>query len=102
MTTERTPEEQQEQLDNEVRLADRAKHAYKEFIEDFVEQKRFSLFAAFRELPLTAEDDLMEVKRMLFAVDQLESEIKTVMYTGKMAAITLAERAKAKEETENE
>ena len=98
MTMERTPAEQQEQLDNEVRLSDKAKQAYKTFIEDFVEQKRFSLFAAFRELPLTAETELMEVKRMLFAVDQLESEVLTVMNTGKMAAITLAERAKAAQE----
>ena len=96
---ERSPEDQQEQLDNEIRLAGKAKSAYKEFIEDFVEQKRFSLFAAFRELPLTADKELMEIKRMLFAVDQLESEILTVMNTGKMAAITLAERAKAQEET---
>ena len=100
MTQERTPEEQQEQLDNEVYLADKAKQAYGSFIEDFVEQKRFSLFAAFRELPLTAEKELMEVKRMLFAVDQLESEILTVMNTGKMASITLAERSKEQEENE--
>lgn len=98
--TERTPEQQKEQLDNEVHLADKAKQAYKSFIEDFVEQKRFSLFASFRELPLTADKELMEIKRMLFAVDQLESEILTVMNTGKMASITLAERAKAQEETE--
>jgi hypothetical protein len=83
------PEEQLEQLTNEQLAGGRAQHAYNEFIKDFCEKKRKILFQNFADLALTDEANIMEVKRMLFAVDTLEADIMTVIETGKMASITL-------------
>ena len=84
-------EEQQEQLENEQIMGSAAEHSYNQFIKGFVDDKRASLFEAFRMLPLSAEIELMEIKRMLFAVDTLEQEIITVIQTGQMASKTLNE-----------
>ena len=84
--------EQKDQLSNEQLLGGKAQKSYDEFIDQFCEQKRLSLFEAFRNLPLTDTENLMEVKRMLFAVDTLESDILTVIETGKMASISLNEQ----------
>lgn len=69
----------------------RAEHAYEEFIKPFVDQKLELLFQAFNDLPLTAQEDLMEVKRMLYAVNALDDEIKSIITTGKMASKLLSE-----------
>lgn len=82
-------QEQQEQLENEQIKGSAAEHSYAQFIKGFVDDKRTSLFEAFRILPLSAEAEIMEVKRMLFAVDTLEQEIITVIQTGQMAGKTL-------------
>jgi len=89
MTTVTT--EQEEKLQNEQIRGNAAQHAYDQFIKGFVESKREALFDAFRALPLTAEANLMEVKRMLYAVDTLEQDIITVIETGKMASLVLNE-----------
>jgi hypothetical protein len=83
--------EQKEQLENEQIEGSKAQHTYDSFIKEFVEDKRMVLFESFRALPLTAEPELMEVKRMLYAVDTLEQEIMTVIQTGQMASKTLNE-----------
>ena len=83
---------EKEQLENEQIAGNAASHAYNQFIKGFVEEKRQTLFQAFRNLPLTAEDNLMEVKRMLFAVDTLEQDILTVIDTGKLASTALNEQ----------
>ena len=85
-------EEQKDKLSTEQFLGGKAQNSYDEFIKDFCEQKRLSLFDSFRNLPLTDAENLMEVKRMLFAVDALETDILTVIDTGKMASITLTEQ----------
>ena len=85
-------EDQKVQLSNEQLLGGKAKNSYDDFIQDFCEQKRLAVFQAFRDLPLTDTENLMEIKRMLFAVDALESDILTVIETGKMASITLNEQ----------
>lgn len=85
-----TPE-QIEQLENEQVLGKRAKKVYEEYIKEFCQSKREVLFDSFRALPLTASDDLMEVKRMLYAIDTLEAEIVTQIETGKLATITLTD-----------
>lgn len=90
-----TPE-QKEQLENEQVAGQKASHAYDHYIKDFCEQKRMSLFMAFSNLPLTAEVDIMETKRMLYAIDTLENEIVSQIDTGKMAS-----KALTKEETKH-
>lgn len=85
-----TPQ-QRSQLENEQVLGRKAATVYKSYIKDFCQLKRESLFMAFSELPLSAETELMEVKRMLFAIDTLEAEIVSQIDTGRMAAKTLTE-----------
>lgn len=80
---------EEEQLNQEQVRGNAAQHAYDQFIKNFVEDKRQVLFDSFRALPLTAELELMEVKRMLYAVDTLETDIMTVIQTGKMASMAL-------------
>ena len=93
-----TPE-QREQLEVERSKGNLARNAYEAYIKSFVEAKRAVLFEAFRNLPLTAEDDLLEVKRMLFAIDQLELEITQEIQTGQMASepVNKAEEAEQQE-----
>lgn len=81
--------DQEEKLQNEQLLGNRAQIAYDQFIKSFVDEKRAILFDSFRALPLTEEESLMEVKRMLYAIDALETEILTVIDTGKMASMSL-------------
>lgn len=83
---------EQEQLSNEQLRGGKAQSAYDDFIKDFCEEKRQILFQNFSDLPLSDTENLMEVKRMLFAVDTLEADIKTVIETGTMASLTLNEQ----------
>ena len=80
-----------DQLQNEQIIGGKAQHSYDQFIKGFIEEKRKVLFETFRALPLSAEQDIMEVKRMLYAVDTLDDEIQSVITTGKMASKTLSE-----------
>ena len=91
-----TPE-QQEQLENERIRGDTASHSYEGYIKNFCRLKRETLFMAFSEMPLTAEHELMEVKRMLFAIDTLEAEIISEIKTGELATISLNEAQKGQE-----
>jgi len=83
-----TPE-QKEQLENEQVIGTRANNAYEAYIKDFCEQKRMALFMAFSNLPLTAESEIMETKRMLYAIDTLENDIVSQIDTGKLASKSL-------------
>ena len=83
--------EEEAKLQNEQLLGNRAQIAYDQFIHQFIEDKRMSLFMAFSNLALTDTENLMEVKRMLFAIDALDTEILTVIDTGKMASMSLNE-----------
>lgn len=85
------PPEQHEQLLNEQLKGGKAQHAYNEFIKDFCAEKQKILWESFRALALTDTENLMEVKRMAFAVDQLETDITTVIETGRLASTTLNE-----------
>ena len=82
--------EQQEQLEREQFRGAAAERTYNGYIKDFCEQKRLVLFESFRNLPLTATDELMEVKRMLYAVDTLETEVLMEIKTGEMATQALS------------
>lgn len=86
------PTAEQDQLSMEQLRGGKAQHAYDEFIKAFCEEKRQILFQNFADLPMTAEADLMEVKRMLFAVDTLEADILNVIETGRLASISLNEK----------
>jgi hypothetical protein len=86
--------EEKDHLENEQIKGNKAQHSYEHFIKGFVEAKREILFESFRALPLSAETELMEIKRMLYAVDTLEQEIMTVIETGRMAGITLNKEVK--------
>jgi hypothetical protein len=92
MSSVLTPEE--EQLQNEQVRGNAAKHSYDQFIKGFVEDKRQILFETWRSLPITAELELAEVKRMLYAIDTLETEIKTIIDTGMLASTTLNKEVK--------
>lgn len=83
-----TPEVK-DKLEEEQIVGNNAQRAYNAYIKDFCEQKRLVLFEAFAQLPLSAEAELMETKRMLYAIDTLEMEITTQIDTGKMATIAL-------------
>ena len=85
---------EEEQLQNEQMLGNSAQHAYDTFIKDFCQRKRELLFESFRALPLSAELEIAEVKRMLAAVDTLDDEIKTVIETGKLATTALGKEVK--------
>ena len=85
-------EELKDQLTVEQLQGGKAQIAYDQFIKGFCEQKRIALFNSFSHLPLSDTENLVEVKRMLYAVDALETEILTVIDTGKMASITLNEQ----------
>ena len=82
--------EQKEQLENEQFKGAAAERTYNSYVKEFCEQKRLALFDAFRNLPLTATDELMEVKRMLYAVDTLETEVLMEIKTGEMASEALS------------
>jgi len=86
--------ELEERLQEEQRLGNAAQHAYDNFIKGFVQEKQQLLFEAFEALPLTAELEMMEVKRMLTAVGTLNDEIKTIIATGKMASEMIKQEVK--------
>lgn len=83
-----------EKLAEEQMIGNRAKHAYDNFIKQFCEEKRLVLFENFAALPLSDEVNVMEVKRMLYAIDALDDEIKNIIQTGHMASISLNKEVK--------
>ena len=80
-----------EMLEDEVALGKAAEHAYTAFIGKFIEEKRIVLFEAFQATPAVQKDDLMEIKRMATTINALDTEIKTIIETGRMATTTLNE-----------
>ncbi len=83
-----TPE-QKDQLEKERTDGKAAAKYYKSYIKEFCQSKRESLFMSFSELGISETEKLMEVKRMLFAIDTLDAEIISVIKTGEMASMTL-------------
>lgn len=92
--------EEREQFELEQSKGRKAQTVYDGYVKNFCQLKRESLFMAFSELPLTAEKELMEVKRMLYAIDTLETEIVSQINTGKMASQILTEAEPPAEDTE--
>lgn len=78
-------------LELERTTGQKAQHAYNDFISSFIEEKTKTLFLAFKDLPLTSEKELIEVKKMLYAIESLDDEINSIINTGKMASKILSE-----------
>lgn len=72
-------------LVEEQMLGSKAEHSYKQFIAPFIKVKREALFKAFQEVSISNKDDLMEIKRMSMTLNGLETEIQTIIDTGKLA-----------------
>ena len=83
--------EEQEQLENEVEATREVKKLKSKFLDKFFKNKERQIFEAMKELPLGSSDDLNTMHMMLKSVAALESEVNTVMNTGKMANMSLAE-----------
>lgn len=82
--------EQIEKLNKEQDRGRKANAAYKSFIKPYFDEKEKVLFEAFKNISISSEDELMAVKRMLYAVNNLHDEILSIINTGKMADETLS------------
>jgi len=85
-----TPQQRQ-QLLNEVQRGDKAQKAYDFFISGFIDSKKALLFDKFKTISIGQPDNILEIKRMVITIEQLDDEINSVINTGKMAAITLSQ-----------
>lgn len=81
---------EQEQLENEIEATREVKQLKSKFLDKFFEAKKLQIFEAIKELPLGSGDDLTSMHMMLKSIAALESEVNTVMNTGKMASMSLA------------
>jgi hypothetical protein len=83
-----------DKLDQEVVLGEKAHFAYEHFIKDFISNKRSDLFGLFQQMPLTDQEAILEIKRLLIVLDMLEIEIKSTIDTGNLASIALNKQEK--------
>ena len=81
--------ENRDQLEQERSRGNLARHAYENFIQGFVNEKRELLFKAFGDVSVDDTDALKTIKLQLYAIDQLEVDIQTIIDTGKMASTSL-------------
>ena len=84
-------DKQLEILKQEDYLGTKAETAYNTFIKSFIIGKRQDLFNNFCDASISDTEVLLEAKRLVKVLDQLESEILTVIETGKLARTTLGE-----------
>lgn len=80
---------QLEQCEQEQIIGHRADNAYSSFIKAFIESKKNLLVSSFMQTPVSEIDTILEIKRTLYVLDALETEIKSVIDTGKMASQAL-------------
>jgi len=80
------------QLENEQFKGSQAQHAYDNFIKPFVQDKRELLFNAFSATGVNDTEALKTIKLQLYAIDQLELEILSIIDTGKMASKALEDQ----------
>jgi len=81
-----------DQLEQEQTVGRRAENAYGLFIEAFVGEKKKQLLSAFAECSISEVDTILEIKRTIYVLDTLETEIKTIIQTGKMASQSLNQK----------
>lgn len=82
-------QDERDRLEAEVALSHKARVAYDNFLEPFFASKRKTLFNNFCEASMSEVDTLLEAKRLVKVVDQMEEEILEIITTGKLAAKTL-------------
>ena len=80
-----------EQFEKERELGNKAEKAYNDFISAFVANKRKALFQNFCDISIEHTEALLESKRLLAVVDNLEDEILNIIQTGKLASKSLEE-----------
>lgn len=76
-------------LQNESIYGRKAKDAYESFIKDFVGGKLEDLKNEFLNCSVTDVERIMEIKRLSLALEALESNVLSVIATGKMAETQL-------------
>jgi len=74
----------------EVINGNKAQKAYNDFIGPFIENKRKEFYETFMSVGIEPEP-LMELKRMLTALESLDVEIRSIINTGLMASNILNE-----------
>lgn len=74
-------------------------HFYDFFLKTFIEEKKLNCFETFQNCSVTEIDRIMEIKRLLMVLNQLEEEIITIINTGKMAKVSLNQMEKENEPT---
>lgn len=84
-------EDTRSHLSNEVSLGRKAEVAYEGFIKPFIMSKRKDLFNNFCDTSMMDVDVILESKRLVKVIDQLEEEILTLITTGKLAEKSLGE-----------
>jgi hypothetical protein len=67
----------------------KASLAYNSFIAPFIASKRKILFDNFCNISIANTEALLETKRLITVIDDLETEIMTVIETGKLASQSL-------------
>lgn len=93
--------EEHEKLREEQAKGSDAKRTFNKFIKPFIDEKRLVLFEAFQEISIQDVDKLLETKRQLMVVNALETEMQSIINTGKMAAKTLAIAEKQENKDDN-
>jgi len=74
-----------EQVENEVDAAQDMRRRKEVWIDEFFAKKEAQLLTAFRETPIGNGTKLSEIHYMSKALQALQSEVQTVMDTGKLA-----------------
>jgi|WetSurSiteA1Bulk_404760.scaffolds.fasta_scaffold331114_2 hypothetical protein len=82
-------DEQLVQLSAEVERGKKASKAYDLFLKDYIASKREQLFQAFKDVPLTDPQTLLDIKRLDLAWIAVENEIVSIMETARLASISL-------------
>ncbi len=83
--------ETKEQLDNEMEASRQMQRIKDKFLDKFFADKEAQVFSAIKDLPLGDVDKLNSLHMMIKSLQSLQSEVNSVMNTGKLANLALAE-----------
>ena len=83
--------EDREQFEDEAEASRRVERLKKNFLDKFFEDKERQLFDTFRSCEIGDDDDLKAIHMMSKSLNSLQAEIQTVLNTGKMASLSLAQ-----------
>ena len=79
-------------LEQESAIGSKAELAYNGFLKPFIMKKRQDLFNNFCDASISDVEVLLEAKRLVKVIDQMEEEVLIVIETGKLARISLGEQ----------